>query len=66
MRDKPGAAQTKSAPRHKRSNSEVERLLLKMEEEWMMSPCEPYEIIGDVGYVLFPCGQVVDELARGS
>ena len=29
----------------------------------MMSPREPYEIMGDVGYVLFPCGQVVDELA---
>jgi predicted GH43/DUF377 family glycosyl hydrolase len=22
---------------------------------------EEYEIVGDVGYVVFPCGQVVDE-----
>ncbi len=29
--------------------------------EWVMSPREEYEIIGDVGYVVFPCGQVVDE-----
>lgn len=29
--------------------------------EWVMSPREEYEIIGDVGYVVFPCGQIVDE-----
>ncbi|HWT02809.1 MAG TPA: hypothetical protein VN256_21350 [Pyrinomonadaceae bacterium] len=26
-----------------------------------MSPREEYELTGDVGYVVFPCGQVVDE-----
>ncbi len=26
-----------------------------------MSTREEYDIIGDVGYVVFPCGQVVDE-----
>ena len=29
--------------------------------EWVLSPREEYELIGDVGYVIFPCGQVVDE-----
>jgi predicted GH43/DUF377 family glycosyl hydrolase len=29
--------------------------------EWVMSPREEYELIGDVGYVVFPCGQIVDE-----
>ena len=29
--------------------------------EWVMSPREAYELIGDVGYVVFPCGQIVDE-----
>ncbi len=32
--------------------------------EWVMSPREEYELIGDVGYVVFPCGQVVDETTR--
>ena len=30
-------------------------------DEWVMSPREPYELVGDVGYVVFPCGQTVDE-----
>jgi predicted GH43/DUF377 family glycosyl hydrolase len=36
--------------------------IIRRGDEWVMSPREPYEIIGDVGYVVFPCGQVVDEL----
>lgn len=36
--------------------------IVRRGDEWVMSPREPYEIIGDVGYVVFPCGQVVDEL----
>ncbi|MDQ3666838.1 MAG: glycosidase [Acidobacteriota bacterium] len=35
--------------------------VIRRGDEWVMSPREPYEIIGDVGYVIFPCGQVVDE-----
>ncbi len=35
--------------------------VIRRTDEWVMSPREPYEIIGDVGYVIFPCGQVVDE-----
>jgi predicted GH43/DUF377 family glycosyl hydrolase len=35
--------------------------VIRRGDEWVMSPREPYEIIGDVGYVVFPCGQVVDE-----
>ena len=37
--------------------------IIRRGDEWVMSPREPYEIIGDVGYVCFPCGQVVDELS---
>ncbi len=36
--------------------------IIRRGDEWVMSPREEYEIIGDVGYVVFPCGQVVDEL----
>jgi predicted GH43/DUF377 family glycosyl hydrolase len=35
--------------------------IIRRGDEWVMSPREPYEIIGDVGYVVFPCGQVADE-----
>ena len=35
--------------------------VIRRGDEWVMSPREEYEIIGDVGYVVFPCGQVVDE-----
>ncbi len=35
--------------------------IIRRGDEWVMSPREPYEIVGDVGYVVFPCGQVVDE-----
>jgi len=36
--------------------------IIRRGDEWVMSPREAYEIIGDVGYVVFPCGQVVDEV----
>jgi predicted GH43/DUF377 family glycosyl hydrolase len=35
--------------------------VIRRGDEWVMSPREEYEIIGDVGYVVFPSGQVVDE-----
>jgi predicted GH43/DUF377 family glycosyl hydrolase len=35
--------------------------VIRRGDEWVMSPREEYEIIGDVGYVVFPCGQIVDE-----
>lgn len=35
--------------------------VIRRSDEWVMSPREEYEIIGDVGYVVFPCGQVVDD-----
>ena len=35
--------------------------VIRRGDEWIMSPSEEFEIIGDVGYVVFPCGQVVDE-----
>jgi len=38
------------------------RRVIRRGDEWVMSPTEPYEIIGDVGYVIFPCGQVVNPL----
>ena len=37
------------------------RRIIRRGDQWVMSPREPYEIVGDVGYVVFPCGQVVDE-----
>jgi predicted GH43/DUF377 family glycosyl hydrolase len=37
--------------------------VIRRGDEWVMSPREHYEIIGDVGYVVFPCGQIVDELS---
>lgn len=40
------------------------RRVIRRGDDWVMSPREPYEIIGDVGYVVFPCGQVVDEQVR--
>ncbi len=30
-------------------------------EEWVFAPEAPYEIIGDVGRVVFPCGWILDE-----
>ena len=36
--------------------------VIRRGDEWVMGPREPYEIIGDVGYVIFPCGQVIDDV----
>ena len=36
--------------------------VIRRGNEWVMSPREEYEIVGDVGYVVFPCGQVVDDV----
>jgi predicted GH43/DUF377 family glycosyl hydrolase len=30
-------------------------------EEWIIGPEESYEIVGDVGYVVFPCGHTVGD-----
>ena len=37
--------------------------VIRRGDQWIMSPSEEFEIIGDVGYVVFPCGQVVDEVS---
>jgi predicted GH43/DUF377 family glycosyl hydrolase len=37
------------------------RILLHRLDEWVFGPIAPYELIGDVGQVVFPCGWVVDE-----
>jgi predicted GH43/DUF377 family glycosyl hydrolase len=34
--------------------------VIRRSDEWVMSPSEPYERIGDVVGVVFPCGWVVD------
>jgi predicted GH43/DUF377 family glycosyl hydrolase len=33
---------------------------IKRADEWVFGPEESYEIHGDVGYVVFPCGTTVD------
>jgi beta-1,4-mannooligosaccharide/beta-1,4-mannosyl-N-acetylglucosamine phosphorylase len=35
--------------------------VLRRTDEWIFGPIAPYEMIGDVGRVVFPCGWVVDE-----
>jgi beta-1,4-mannooligosaccharide/beta-1,4-mannosyl-N-acetylglucosamine phosphorylase len=35
--------------------------VLRRTDEWVFGPTAPYEMIGDVGRVVFPCGWVVDE-----
>ncbi len=30
-------------------------------DEWVFGPAAPYEIIGDVGRVVFPCGWTLDD-----
>jgi predicted GH43/DUF377 family glycosyl hydrolase len=35
-------------------------LVKRRTEEWVMAPREPYELQGDVGHVVFPCGHVLD------
>ncbi|HEU5202873.1 MAG TPA: hypothetical protein VFU17_01115 [Candidatus Limnocylindrales bacterium] len=37
------------------------RTVLRRTDEWVFGPVEPYEITGDVGRVVFPCGWTVDE-----
>lgn len=34
-------------------------LCLKRGNEWIFAPEEPYELQGDVGYVVFPCGYTI-------
>jgi len=33
---------------------------LKRGDEWIFGPKEPYEQQGDVGYVVFPCGSILE------
>ena len=35
--------------------------VLRRGEEWVFGPAAPYELMGDVPNVVFPCGTVVDE-----
>ena len=35
--------------------------LLHRIDEWVFGPSAPYELTGDVGKVVFPCGWVLDE-----
>jgi len=37
------------------------RIVLHRTDEWVLGPSAPYEISGDVGRVVFPCGWIVDE-----
>jgi beta-1,4-mannooligosaccharide/beta-1,4-mannosyl-N-acetylglucosamine phosphorylase len=36
------------------------RIVLHRTDEWVFGPSEPYEMYGDVGRVVFPCGWTVD------
>jgi predicted GH43/DUF377 family glycosyl hydrolase len=36
-------------------------VILRRGEEWVFGPEEPYELMGDVANVVFPCGVVVDD-----
>ena len=36
------------------------RIVLHRTDEWVFGPSEPYELNGDVGRVVFPCGWIVD------
>ena len=35
--------------------------VLRRSDEWILGPSASYEQIGDVGYVVFPCGATVDQ-----
>jgi predicted GH43/DUF377 family glycosyl hydrolase len=35
--------------------------VLRRTDEWVFGPTAPYEMVGDVGRVVFPCGWVLDE-----
>ncbi len=37
------------------------RIVLRRTDEWLLAPAAPYEITGDVGRVVFPCGWTLDE-----
>jgi len=39
------------------------RRVVRRTDEWVFGPLTPYEITGDVGRVVFPCGWVVDKAA---
>jgi predicted GH43/DUF377 family glycosyl hydrolase len=39
------------------------RIVLRRTDEWLFGPAEPYEVSGDVGRVVFPCGWILDEPA---
>jgi predicted GH43/DUF377 family glycosyl hydrolase len=39
------------------------RIVTHRAEEWIFGPATPYEITGDVGRVVFPCGWVLDDEA---
>jgi len=39
------------------------RIVLRRTDEWVFGPVAPYEMTGDVGRVVFPCGWVADERA---
>ena len=36
-------------------------IVLRRTDEWVFAPEAPYEITGDVGRVVFPCGWILDE-----
>jgi predicted GH43/DUF377 family glycosyl hydrolase len=38
--------------------------VLKRSDEWIFGPADPYELIGDVHNVVFPCGWILDEDSR--
>jgi predicted GH43/DUF377 family glycosyl hydrolase len=40
------------------------RKVIRRSDEWVMGPREPYERVGDVGNVVFPCGWILDEASR--
>jgi predicted GH43/DUF377 family glycosyl hydrolase len=37
--------------------------VLRRTDEWVFGPSAPYELTGDVGRVVFPCGWTLDEAA---
>jgi predicted GH43/DUF377 family glycosyl hydrolase len=37
------------------------RIVLHRTDEWVLGPSAPYEVSGDVGRVVFPCGWIVDD-----
>jgi predicted GH43/DUF377 family glycosyl hydrolase len=39
------------------------RILLRRTDEWVFGPGAPYEVTGDVGRVVFPCGWILDAAA---